>query len=90
MLLIVILLLIAGWLRWPWWTPFGVLVLSAGLRIWSLSEIGAWQSNADLRTMRLAIGINFATTFVFYLLAHWAGRGLARWTGVTAGTGNHD
>ena len=85
MLLIVILLVIAGWLHWPWWIPFGVFVLSAGLRIWNLNEIGAWQSHEDLKSMWLAIGINFATTLVFYLLAYWTGRGVARVVGLAAG-----
>ena len=81
MLLIVTLLMIAGWLRWPWWTPFGVFVLSAGLRIWNLNAIGAGQSNEDLKTLWLAVGINFATTLAFYVLAYWAGRAVARMMG---------
>ena len=51
MLLIVIVLLIAGWLHWPWWTPFGVFVLLAGLRIWKLNAIGAWPLNRRPRDL---------------------------------------
>jgi hypothetical protein len=81
MLLIVILLVIAGWLRWPWWTPVGVFVLSAGLRIWNLHAIGVWQSHEDPHTLWLFVGINFATTIILYLLGYWAGRGVARMMG---------
>ena len=77
-----ILLVIAGWLHWSWWTPFGVFVLSAGLRIWKLNSIGAWHSNEDLATFPwLGFAISFTTTLAIYLLAYWAGRGVARMMG---------
>lgn len=86
MLLIVVVLVVAGWLRWPWWTPFAVFVLSAGLRIWNLHAIGVWQSHEDPRTLWLFLGINFATTLGCYLVAHWAGRGMARMKGRSGST----
>jgi hypothetical protein len=36
-----------------------------------------WQSHEDPRTLWFFIGINFTTTLAIYLLAHWAGRGVA-------------
>ena len=80
MLPIVILLVVAGWPRWPWWTPFGVFVLSAGLLVWKLNTVvDPPPSEAGLAPYPwLAICINFATTLALYLLAYWSGRGVAR------------
>jgi hypothetical protein len=80
MLPIVILLVVAGWPRWPWWTPFGVFVLSAGLLVWKLNTVvDPSPSEAGLAPYPwLAICINFATTLALYLLAYWSGRGVAR------------
>jgi len=79
MLLIILLALlaIAGWLRWPWWTPFAALVVSGALLFWEYNTIVASGAAVGLSPPDWQfIASRFGAALAMQLLAYWLGRGL--------------
>ena len=63
-------LVIAGWLRWPWWTPLAPFVVIATMDAASYSARGG--SFADLQLADLAF--RYVLMLAAYVATYWAGR----------------
>jgi hypothetical protein len=72
-------LAIAGWMRWPWWTPVAAFVLTFALILWSLGVVNDWRREAGLASRPLAeFAVALAAWLALYVAAYWSGRGLRR------------
>jgi len=79
MLIVLAALVVLGWQRWPWWTPFAAFACVLPLMFLQIGVASSWRAEAGLPTHDAAsIAINLAANLVLYNVAYWAGRGARR------------
>jgi hypothetical protein len=70
---------VAGWLRAPWWAPFAVFACTLPIIAWQASKVAENRALLGLAPQSdEAWLIGAMVDLLLYVAAYWAGRGLKR------------